>query len=181
MLAHMNASAGLRQDVTPYAEALSKINADYLPFCPANVRDPVKFYVDLLYEMARYESGFDVNATYYECNKKECVYSSCKHDPVRGYCMRGQPNVDAGYIVSRGLYQLSYTSAKSSGCKLLSPESLNGHKTNIKCAYQILSLHISRDKTVAANGKGGARYWSVLRPSRAAFKGIKRALKPHCT
>jgi hypothetical protein len=115
----------------------------------------LNFWVYLLSAMAEKESNFKPNLSYTENFK----------------------DVTGTKVVSRGLFQMSYHSAKNySNCDISSGSELYDAKTNIECAVAILNKWVVSDKVI--NGKsgktnlGGGRYWAVLRQG-SKLNGIK--------
>lgn len=118
------------------------------------------FWSRLFVAVSKYESNWNTDTTFYECNKRSCVYKSgCIKDKSKGYCMTGGHKADNGYVISRGLFQISYGSALSYGCDLSSPQDLHDMEKNINCAVKIMTKQIANNKD-AINGR---IYWSVLR------------------
>jgi hypothetical protein len=132
---------------------------DFIKEWPSTKEGLTIFWSNILIEMSKYESGWKTATQYKESFKGS----------------------DGEYIISRGLYQLSHSSAKAYGCPLPKPESLHDPKLNIECAVVILNRWVGRDGRIAgkANGKwlGGARYWSVLRQEVGVPKKSTDAIK----
>lgn len=108
--------------------------------------NPDKTYWEKLFvAMAKFESNFKTNLQYRE-NFKD------RH---------------GNYIISRGLFQLSYESSLGYSCPIQTPEDLHKPFYNINCAVRIMNRWVKSDNCVSckSSGKwrGGARYWSVLR------------------
>lgn len=72
-------------------------------------------------------------------------------------------------VISRGLLQISFESAKGYRCLLKTPNDLHNPKMNLRCGVKILNHWIGKDERIAGRmattrqWRGGARYWSVLR------------------
>lgn len=158
------------------SSAIDQYGGDMLKVTPSDAStyglkgDRKQFYIMLISSMARYESSFAPTTTYRECNKTKCVYSGgCQYSAQYGYCMKSGSSVDGGIIISRGLLQMSYSSAKNYGCSFLTkPEDLHDVTNNLKCSVIILNKWVTQDKVIGTDKKGGARYWSVLRESSAS-------------
>lgn len=81
-------------------------------------------------------------------------------------------------VISTGLFQLSYESARSYGFTGITTEDLKDPYKNIEVAVAIMKKWVKADGVI--NGKhfgkylGGARYWSVIRAGKAqaTFKTI---------
>ncbi len=141
--------------------------ADLLPddidqFCPAYavLRQPsrIRFWVALLSAMVKHESNFDPGTTYTESSIRDSS---------------GQP------VVSRGLLQLSYESARQAryGCEVESEQDLHDPAVNLACGARILATWVDNDGLVASSDQGrlgGARYWSTLWSSRDSLPQIRR-------
>lgn len=166
------------------AKKLATTPADIKAYCGKDIKDKELFYQAVLKNMAVHESGLKNSSTYYECSKKACQYSGgCFTDPVRGYCMKSGEKWENGFVVSRGLFQMSISSSRSLGCTWLEkPEDLHDEDKNIKCASLALTKYFTQDKVIAArkDGKwlGAARYWAVMRETkggepRASYADIK--------
>lgn len=102
-----------------------------------------QFYLTLISAMAQRESGFKSESTYKESFK----------------------DAKGKNVISRGLLQISYESAKAYGCELSKPEDLHDDNKNLTCGVMILNRWIPKDNLIGSNKKGGGRYWSVLRES----------------
>lgn len=130
---------------------------DYNSFCPkwndAN-------YVALLGAMTKYESDFKPSTTYKENFKNS----------------RGE------YVISTGMLQLSYESARGYGFSDATTEKLKDPKYNITVAVKILEKWIKGDGLITSGGspyKGGGRYWSCLRNS-GKLSSVKSYMKQYC-
>jgi hypothetical protein len=103
--------------------------------------------VHLMAAMAKYESSFNASSTYKESFKNG----------------RGE------YVISTGLFQVSYESSRGYGFAGITTEQLKDPYKNIDVAIAILNKWATADGVIAGSGKspyrGGARYWSVLRAS----------------
>jgi hypothetical protein len=110
--------------------------------------------------MSRYDSSFNPSATYRENFKNS----------------RGE------YVISTGLFQVSYESSRGYGFAGITTEQLKDPYKNIDVAMAIMDKWATADGTIAGNGKspykGGSKYWSVLRASgklesvKATYKSI---------
>lgn len=158
------------------------------------------FFLTAFVAMAKRESSYNSDSATYECRKSKGSYSNEFYSAERGqYCMKGNPNIEGGYIVSRGVYQMSQESASYApyGCGKMTKELLHDPIKNIQCMVKALTYYVNMDKYfgdsvengVDANGKtkwlhkGAARYWAVFRDStstnaesRAYIKSKTRAL-----
>lgn len=159
------------------AEAIDEHGKGLLVTSPSDAstygfkKDQAKeFYILLISSMARFESAFKPETIYRECNKSKCVYDGgCQYSSEYGYCMKSGSSVDGGIIISRGLMQLSYSSAKAYGCSFLErPEDLHDVKKNLTCSVIVLNRWVVKDQAIGTSKKGGARYWSVLRESSSS-------------
>jgi hypothetical protein len=114
-------------------------------------------WVRLLSEMARHESNYNPNLTYQESFK----------------------NSKGEYVISTGLFQLSYESVAGYGFPGLTTNDLKQPILNITIAVKILERWVVNDGCIACQARGawqgGARYWSVLRPPKV--NEIKKSLK----
>lgn len=160
-----------------YGAMLSAIpGVDFKSYCGHEIKNKDAFYSALLKNMAKHESGLKNSSTFYECNKTSCVYSSgCFQDKERGHCMKSGSKLDDGFVVSRGLFQMSISSARGLGCLwLVTPQDLHDENKNIKCAVLALDKFITQDKKIAGrDGKylGASRYWAVMREFK---KGVQK-------
>lgn len=122
---------------------------DATSFCPKGMS--AHNWVHLLASMAKYESGFDPNQVYRE----------------------------SFGVNSIGLLQLS-VSDKAYGCAFKAEADVKDPKKNIECAVKILKKWVPADEVISnSKNKGGARYWSVLRPT-GKLSDVKVTLKPLC-
>ncbi len=133
---------------------------DARQFCPRyhrlNEQDRKKVFLQLISSMAKFESDFDIDTTYTEDMKDD----------------------DSTAIISRGLLQISKTSANLYGCNIEKARELETAETNIRCGVRIMNTLISKYKAIhglqdVPNVKelrnpyrGAARYWSVLRRNK---------------
>lgn len=141
---------------------MSTVPSDIDAFCPAyeglDEAGRKAFWVSLLSAMARFESGFDPSVSFDE--RAHCP--TCEWALTR----------DGRNVVSRGLLQLSQESANAyRGCKVpvADEESLHEPALNLRCGVAIINRLVSRDGVISAKPgqwKGGAAYWSVLRPGK---------------
>lgn len=161
----------LKEKLSVAAKEFEPLQTSYMPFCSKTPKDLNLFYTTLFYEMIRHESGFKNEEAYYECAKSKCYYSAgCFVDPVRGFCRITSSKADGGFAVSRGLFQLSVSSSRGLGCGWINKsDDLHDEQLNIRCALNIYKNYILQDKIITGKvddkWKGGARYWSVLRPT----------------
>lgn len=119
--------------------------------------DMIKFWGNILTEMAYWESKWNPGSNYKE----------------------------SFGVWSRGLFQLSLSDHKNYKMNLgwTKEEDVNDPKTNIEAAVIIMDKLVSQDNRIAGKEsgkwKGGARYWAVLRGSREytekALNSIKKA------
>ena len=97
-----------------------KTPKDILVFCPKyNVLSKDSqdlFWTTLVAAIARYESFFDTELEHHETFK----------------------NRHGNFVVSRGLMQISFESAKDYGCMVNSPDDLHDPMKNIHCSVKIL-------------------------------------------
>ena len=128
-------------------------------FCPQGLT-PAN-WAHLMGAMVKYESNFKPSSTYKERFKNG----------------RGE------YVISTGLFQVSYESARGYGFRGITTEELKDPYKNIDVAVAILKKWALRDGVAANHSgttyRGGSRYWSVLRPSGKLAK-VKAYLKPFC-
>jgi hypothetical protein len=116
--------------------------ADKAAFFPNGGTD--EEWLALASAMIKNESGFDPNQTYTE----SFTDNSGKN------------------VVSTGLFQLSQESARGYGFSDMTTAQLMDPKTNIDVGLTILKKWVSQDGYISGpNNTGGARYWSVLRPT----------------
>jgi hypothetical protein len=104
-------------------------------------------WVHLIVAMARFESSYKPVTTYREKFKNS----------------RGE------FVISTGLLQISYESARGYGFSGITTEQLKEPKKNLEVGVKILERWSLADGVIAGNGKspyqGSSRYWSVLRAS----------------
>jgi len=128
---------------------------DEKEFCSYGMNE--KNWVHLLAAMCKFESNFKPSTMYTENFKNS----------------RGE------WVISTGLFQLSYESVQGYGFT----ETTAGLKEplrNIEIAVAILTHWVKRDGVISSSSnKGGARYWSVLRPS-GKLASVKRELRNNC-
>ena len=133
--------------------------SDEKEFCPQGLTRAN--WVHLLAAMSRYESNFKPTLEYKERFKNG----------------RGE------YVISTGLFQVSYESSRGYGFKGITTKELKDPYKNIDVAVSILKKWTLRDGVVAnhsgSSWRGGSRYWSVLRPS-GKLQAVKDYLKPLC-
>lgn len=135
---------------------LSVTPVDAKEFCPNGMS--AKNYANLLMAMAKYESNYNPSATYKENFK----------------------NSKGEYVISTGLFQLSYESVAGYGFRVTT-EQLKDPYLNIKITVKILEKWIMQDKRIASSSpyRGGSRYWSVLRPT-GKLSSVKSTMRPWC-
>lgn len=131
---------------------------DVTDFCPnyskLDLQEKKEFYLGLIAAMAKFESNFNPKSQY-----KESFKSS-----------------DGDYVVSRGLLQISKGSSQYYSCGITDANMLHDPKLNLECGIRILNKWIVKDECLACNDvawRGGARYWAVLRNTKAPFNKIK--------
>lgn len=130
-----------------YGQDLLKAEpTDAIKYCPKfKSVDRKQFYLALISQLAKFESGFNPNETYTES------FDDAKGSPV----------------VSRGLLQISIESGKGYGCEIPMAVSLQDPKTNLECGVKILNRWIPKDGVIQGGQsgawKGAARYWSPFR------------------
>lgn len=123
--------------------------------------DRLEFMVYLLSLMAEHESYFRPSLEYKESFK----------------------NSKGDYVISTGLFQISLESSqqKRYSCGFTKQSDLYSPEMNIRCAIRILNALSKEDKRIKGNiggWKGGSRYWSVLRYTRAkAYNDIMKKMK----
>lgn len=179
----------LQQKLSIEAKEFEPLQTSYLPFCSKTPKNLNLFYTTLFYEMIRHESNFRNEEAYYECAKAKCYYSAgCFEDPIRGFCRVTGSKLDGGFAVSRGLFQLSVSSARGLGCQnfIKDSQDLHNEDKNITCAMIIAKNYFMQDKMVTGNidgkWKGLSRYWAVMRPTfdgkpRNSYLSIQKAVQ----
>jgi hypothetical protein len=114
--------------------------------------------VHLMAAMAKYESSFNPSATYKENFKNS----------------RGE------YVISTGLFQVSYESSRGYGFAGITTEQLKDPYKNIDVAIAIMDKWATADGTIDGNGKspykGASKYWSCLRVS-GKLESVKATYK----
>lgn len=128
--------------------------SDEKSFCPKGLTR--QNWVHLFASMAKHESNFKPALTYKENFKNS----------------RGE------YVISTGLFQVSYESSRGYGFQGITTEQLKDPYNNINVAVRIMKTLVARHGVVSSyNGgwKGGSAYWSVLRSGKA-----QATLKPLC-
>lgn len=132
---------------------------DEKEFCPQGLT--TANWVHLMSAMAYYESGYSPAKTYREKFKNG----------------RGE------YVISTGLFQVSYESSRGYGYPGITTADLKAPLLNIDVAVSILKKLTLRDGVVANHSGqpwlGGQRYWSVLRTT-GKLAQIKARMKEHC-
>ncbi len=139
-------------------ELTSTVTTDMQTFCPKFSRlsnlDRKYFWAYLMSAMVRFESNFRTNVTYQE-NFKDS---------------------NGDYVISRGLLQISYESARGYQCEMRQAQDLHDPYVNLECGIRILDRWIGRDLRIAGQQsgawRGGARYWAVLRSSSSSYQKI---------
>jgi hypothetical protein len=73
------------------------------------------------------------------------------------------------WVISTGLFQLSYESARGYGFTGITTEQLKNPYKNIEVAVKIMRTLVAKDGVVSSGPiwRGAARYWSVLRSGKA--------------
>lgn len=113
-------------------------------------------WVHLFAAMALHESTFNPSLTYKENFKNS----------------RGE------YVISTGLFQVSYESSRGYGFQGITTEQLKDPYKNINVAVRIMRTLVARDGVVqgkkGTSWQGAAKYWSVLRSGKAqaTLKGL---------
>ncbi len=94
---------------------------------------------------------------------------------------------DGKYIVSRGLLQISQSSANSYGCGIEPADELHDPLVNLSCAVKIIDRWVRRDgvmmgkrphpdKPGETQWLGCARYWSVCRSISGSYEKVRAML-----
>lgn len=152
------------------------VPTDFKKF-PAGKIERSVFWCQLLSKMAQYESNYKPETIYKECSKDKAKYKDAKwFESEKAYCIGGS-KLDGGVAISRGLFQISIQSANSYGANLTDPKKLHGPLTNIWAAILILNRWVVKDKVVAIDKLGCARYWSVCRPHSDSKPKIMNYMK----
>jgi len=140
----------LEEVSTTGAELLTVIPKDYRRYCPEypqlNVQERKLFWVSFLSSIARHESSHKTESAYQEDIK----------------------NRSGDLVVSRGLLQMSFESARFYNPALEDPEELHDPRTNMRTGLLAIQKWVLEDGVIAHQGKdgkwkGAARYWSTLR------------------
>jgi len=133
--------------------------SDGKSYCPQGLTE--RNFVHLLAAMAKYESNFKPALEYRE----------------------GFKNGRGETVISTGLLQLSYESARGYGFPGITTADLKDPAKNLAVGARILGRWLSRDGVVSGGSsgawKGAARYWSTMR-SAAKTDRIKRTIAPWC-
>lgn len=145
----------------------------------------VEFWAQLISVMVKWESNLKPETILRECSKNRCIYSSCRHHPTYGYCMKGGHSLDGGLVISRGLGQMSFQSVLGYGCEVKTPQDLHDPIKNLKCMVKMTEKLVSQDKQIMGRkiGKwaGVSRYWAVTRGvndyTRKSLPAIQRYVK----
>lgn len=114
------------------------------------------FFVGLLSAMARFESSFDPKRKFTE------TFNDRNGNPV----------------ISRGLLQLSIESGNGGyQCGFADENALHDPQQNLECGVRIMNKLVGQNDYIGASvggkWKGGARYWSVLRPTHSKNPKIR--------
>lgn len=151
---------------------LETIPEDIAAYCPnyetLDTTGRREFWIGLISAMARFESGFDPSVSFDE-------YEHCPGEA----CRRSMTTQDGRHVISRGLLQLSQESANNYsrfGCRvpIAEEETLHNPAVNLRCTVAILNRWVTRDGLISSmQNHGGARYWSVLRPSSPRLARIQ--------
>ncbi|MCA1931093.1 transglycosylase SLT domain-containing protein [Rheinheimera sp.] len=151
--------------ITEQAVAMSPlvklVPADVQSFCPRYAslaqQQRSQFWVALFSAMAKPESNFKPQSFYQEKFK----------------------DAQGRRVISRGLLQISHESANQPryACDIKQPHSLHDPKVNLSCGVKIMSKWVQTDGVISQprwskDPKGGARYWSTLRPQRGKVQSI---------
>lgn len=137
------------------------VPTDIHNFCPLYAslkqQERSKFWVALFSAMAKPESNFKPQSFYQE-----------KFKDAKGR-----------RVISRGLLQISHESANQAryACDVKQPQHLHDPKVNLSCGVKIMSKWVQTDGVISQprwskEPKGGARYWSTLRPQRGKVQSI---------
>ena len=146
------------------AKLFNVVPTDIDSFCPnyrnADQKTRSAFWLMLISAMAKKESGLDTAALYVE--------------PFM--------NRDSEYVVGRGLLQVAMDDKEANGCRIRDTLDLFHAKVNLACGIHILNKLVRKDLRIGSyrgekNGRGIARYWSVLRFSNPAQRWIRRTTK----
>lgn len=139
------------------------------------------FWTHWVSELAKWESNHNPKSFMYECRKDRCVYGSCSYDAQKGYCMKGGAKADGGYVVSRGLTQMSLASSIALGCDVKTPQDLHDPFKNIQCALRGMNRWAARDQSLfdidGDNRWGGcSAYFAVCRGTNDYTRKAKAAI-----
>lgn len=148
----------------------------------------INAWAELFALMARYESSWKPETLFYECNKKTpdgkaCStpetcrnpYKSARWDADRGWCMKGGHSLDGGYVISRGLLQMSLQSSQSYGCSMMKkPADLHQPLENLSCGVRILANRVEKYKKAMFND---GHYWSVMKSTSGSNPKIRAGMK----
>jgi hypothetical protein len=140
-------------------------SSEFIAVWPTDKDGLVKFWMKIFITMAKYESNWKPETKYQEKFKSSST---------------------GGYVVSRGLFQISKSSTEQAryGCVWKNEDELHNPKLNIECSVKVANFLFGDDKRIAGNingsWKGLARYWAVFRPTssangKKAFEAIKNA------
>lgn len=156
----------------PFLTFLPKDMSDFCPNYAELYPDAQKeFWAHLFTTVSYFESGFEAGSKFEEDK------------------MGNDDNV-----ISSGMMGISYKSAQQKpyvqhGCKIREPLDLTDPRKNIACSVAIMSYQVAKSGCISCAGedgkfnKGGAAYWSVLRPpyefySKKHKKTLKLGKKP---
>lgn len=137
--------------IKKYGQSLiAKRPSDIKEFCPnydkLNEEGKIMFWIGLLSSMSKFESTFNPKMEY----KEDFTDSTGRR------------------VISAGLLQLSYESARAYGCPIKSTNDLKNAEVNLSCSVRIMNRWVSKDYVISdksGSWRGGARYWAVLRRS----------------
>ena len=157
-------------------QAVQKYGADLLKVEPKDISDycgnwgkvdRVSFYAEFAKAVSKRESNYQPAQEYKENFK----------------------NGAGETVVSTGLLQESYESCRSYGVSGATTESLKNPEVNLACFFSILNRWTVRDGYLArslgrqsstdAGNRGGARYFSTLRPGESKDY-VKATMKEFC-
>lgn len=133
-----------------------KTPGDITQFCSnfknLNLSQKKLFWIYVVSAMTELESGFRPTTSY-----KESFADS-----------------SGAKVVSRGLLQLSFESARAYTCPIAKGTDLFEAKTNLNCGVKILAHWLKRDGRLAGKSGstwlGAGRYWSIFRHKHTTLK-----------
>ncbi len=76
-----------------------------------------------------------------------------------------RPDVSGGDGRWHGLLQIAPATARGYGCRAQTADALKNGAANLSCAIRIMSVTVTRDRVVAANGRGIAADWGPFHQS----------------